>query len=308
MVTIIALCCFLLLLIAVGAYMLHTALTPSERSKDLEATYEDVINEYPHLKEWTDSLIAQGRFKETTILAPDGTSLHAFHIKAGENSSNTAIAIHGHKNNSLNMLHIAYMYEHELGFNVLLPDLRGHGKSGGDHIQMGWNDRHDIPLWIHKANELFGDSTSIVIHGISMGAATTMMAAGEHTPENVKAFVEDCGYTSVWDEFAHVAKKDYHLPQTPFLNVADLFCQWSYGWGFKEASAVEQVRKSTKPMLFIHGDADTYVPTDMVYTLYEAKQGNKELWIVPGVGHATSYHDYPEEYTIKVREFVRKHL
>jgi fermentation-respiration switch protein FrsA (DUF1100 family) len=61
-------------------------------------------------------------------------------------------------------------------------------------------------------------------------------------------------------------------------------------------------------MLFIHGDADTYVPTDMVYTLYEAKQGNKELWIVPGVGHATSYHDYPEEYTIKVREFVRKHL
>jgi fermentation-respiration switch protein FrsA (DUF1100 family) len=94
----------------------------------------------------------------------------------------------------------------------------------------------------------------------------------------------------------------------PCLYVADLFCKWRYGWSFKEASAVEQLRKADRPMLFIHGDADTYVPTQMVYPLYEAKQGEKELWIVPGVGHATSYHDYPEEYTIKVREFVRKHL
>lgn len=59
-------------------------------------------------------------------------------------------------------------------------------------------------------------------------------------------------------------------------------CKLMYGWSFGEASALKQVAKCHKPMLFIHGSKDTFVPTDMVYPLYEAKPQPKQLWIARG--------------------------
>ena len=124
----------------------------------------------------------------------------------------------------------------------------------------------------------------------------------------MKCFVEDCGYTSVWEQFAKELNGQFGLPAFPLLDAASALCAVKYGWNFREASALEQVRKSALPMLFIHGDADDYVPTEMVYPLYEAKPGEKELWVVPGAAHAMSYRDNREEYTRRVGEFVGKYI
>ena len=153
----------------------------------------------------------------------------------------------------------------------------------------------------------------MVVHGISMGAATTMMASGEvghaqYQQPFIKCFVEDCGYTSVWDEFRGELEEQFGLPAFPLLHTASWLCRQEYGWDFQEASALEQVKKCALPMLFIHGDADTFVPTWMVYPLYEAKPEPKELWIVPGTTHAMSYKDYPQEYTERVKKFVGKYI
>ncbi len=299
----------IILLSGIGFYILHTALSPTKSSRDIKETYTYMYSEYPFLKRWVRSLNRNNELKDVEIYAKeDSTLLHAIYIKAPKPTKNTAVIIHGHKNNAVNMLHIAYMYNHDLNFNVLLPDLRGHGKSGGEHIQMGWNDRLDVMQWMDIANELFGGDTKMIVHGISMGAATAMMISGEEQPGYVKGYVEDCGYTSVWDEFAYVAQKDYHIPPMPFLYVADLMCRWKNGWGFKEASSVEQLKKSNKPMLFIHGAADTYVPTEMVYTLYQSKSKDKHIWTVPGVMHAMAYHDRRNEYTERVRAFVNMYF
>ena len=122
----------------------------------------------------------------------------------------------------------------------------------------------------------------------------------------MKCFVEDCGYTSVWDEFAHELKGRFSLPEFPLLYTASWVVQMKYGWSFSEASPLKQVAKCNKPMLFIHGDNDTYVPTTMVYPLYEAKSQPKQLWIAPGSKHALSYRDHKSEYIRKVTEFVSK--
>ena len=135
---------------------------------------------------------------------------------------------------------------------------------------MGWKDRIDVLQWMNIANEIFGDSTQMVVHGISMGGVTTMMVSGEKQQPYVKCFVEDCGYTSVWDEFSHELKASFHLPPFPLMYTTSWLCEKKYGWNFKEASSLKQVAKSQLPMLFIHGDKDTYVPTWMVYSLYEA--------------------------------------
>lgn len=74
---------------------------------------------------------------------------------------------------------IGYLYNHDLGYNILLPDLHYHGQSEGRAIRMGWLDRFDLLHWMEVADGIFGGDTRMVVHGISMGAATTMMASGE---------------------------------------------------------------------------------------------------------------------------------
>ena len=205
------------------------------------------------------------------------------------------------------MMHIGYMFHHDFGYNILLPDLHSHGKSDGRYIQMGWRDKDDVRRWIDVAIGTFGNNTDIVITGISMGGATTMMTSGEKLPSNVKCFVEDCGYTSVWDEFQNELAASYHLPAFPLLYLTSALNKVVNGWSFGEASSLHQVRNCRLPMMFIHGENDTYVPTSMVYTLYYAKTEPKELYISPGSVHTMSYHDNPQEYSKRVGEFVTEY-
>lgn len=265
---------------------------------------------YPELKPWLDSIKTEGAWSDTFAIMPDGLRAHAVCIKSRKAEGRTAVVVHGYTNNSIDMLHIARIYNKEMHYNVVLPDLHGHGLSQGDDIQMGWFDRLDVLKWIDLAPNMFAtvaDSMRLVVHGISMGAATTMCVSGERTPDYVKCFVEDCGYTSAWDEFAHELRGRFSLPEFPLLYTASWLTQAKYGWSFKEASPLKQVAKCKKPMLFIHGDKDTFVPTWMVYPLYEAKPQPKQLWIAPGSEHAFAYRDHREEYIKKVEAFVGKY-
>ena len=243
-----------------------------------------------------------------TLTAADGLTLHGVRYANAETADTHrwAIVLHGYRGDHTGVLNLAMPY-YEAGYQVIAPDLRACGDSDGDYVGMGWLDREDILRWI---DFILADDpqAEIVVHGISMGAATTMMTAGEDTPKNVKVFIEDCGYTSVWDEFSNELKTSFGLPAFPLMYTASWLCALKYGWNFREASALAQVAKCELPMLFIHGDADDYVPTWMVYPLYEAKPGEKELWLVPGAGHAYSYRDNREEYTAVVRAFVGKYV
>ncbi|WP_042368581.1 alpha/beta hydrolase [Bacteroides neonati] len=290
-------------------YLLNFSLCPNETilSKDADS-YPYMYKEYPFLESWVDSLRQEDALRDTFITNPQGIQLHAYYIRAPRPTNKTAVIVHGYTDNAIRMFMIGYLYNRDLQFNVLLPDLQHHGQSEGDAIQMGWKDRLDVMQWMKLAQNLYGDSTQMVVHGISMGAATTMMVSGEEQPEFVKCFVEDCGYTSVWDEFSHELKTSYHLPPFPIMYASSRLCQQKYGWNFKEASSLNQVAKCRLPMFFIHGDKDTYVPTWMVYPLYEAKPGAKELWIVPGAAHALSYLENKDTYTEKVRTFVGRYI
>lgn len=287
-------------------YMLNYSLRPENRGKDLQGSMEYMMQNYPQLKPWIDSLQQHRALRDTFITAPDGIRLHAYYVHASRPSRRTAVVVHGYTDNAIRIFQIGYLYNHSLDYNILIPDLRYSGLSEGDDFQMGWLDRKDIIQWIHTAPALFGDSLQMVVHGISMGAATTMMVSGEQLPDYVDCFVEDCGYTSVWDQFRKELKEQFHLPAFPLLYTASWLCDLTRGWNFKEASALEQVRKCRRPMLFIHGADDDFVPTQMVYKVYEAKPDPKELWIVPHTAHAVSYRNYPEEYTERVKTFVEK--
>ncbi len=317
----------LIIIVLIGGsfYMLGFSLTPKDnKGKDIPGSYEYMRSEYPFIESWLDSLQTVGALRDTFIINPEGRQLHAIFAVAPEPTNKTAVIVHGYTDNAIRMLMIGYLYNKDLKYNIFLPDLQDQGLSQGPAIQMGWKDRLDVLNWMNIANNIFGKSsdsmenkskpspqnvtTQMVVHGISMGAATTMMVSGEPQQPFVKCFVEDCGYTSVWDEFSHELKNQFSLPAFPLMYTTSLLCNAKYGWNFQEASSLNQVKKSKLPMFFIHGDADTYVPTWMVYPLYDAKSEPKELWIVPGATHAMSYRDYPQEYTERVKNFVGKYI
>ena len=292
-------------------YMIDYALEPARRShkEAMERFYE---REPAYLKVWVDSIEKSRALSDTSITIDGRGTMKALYLRAAKPTNRVAVLLHGYNDRAESMLHIAYIYSHEMGYNVFLPHFFAHGDSEGDHIDMGWKDRLDMIRWMQVANDMFkGDSAQIqmVVHGISMGGFTTMCISGEECPAYVKCFVEDCGYTSVWDEFTGELHNQFSLPEFPLMHTASAMCKLRYGWTFGEASAVEQLKKSTLPMLFIHGDKDTFVPYAMLDKLYNAKlKGYKEKYIAHGTEHARAYTDHPEEYTQRVQKFVNRFI
>lgn len=282
-------------------YMLDYSLSPDVNRKDTAFCYRELFINYPETRPWIDSLRRIGGLRDTFITMPTGERHHALYIRNGGNK--TALILHGWRDCAIDFLFLARLYEKKLGYNVVLPDLHAHGYSDGDMIQMGWLDRHDALHWL----SVFKADT-MAVHGVSMGAATTMMLSAATMPEGIKdiRFVEDCGYTSVWDEFAGELKNQFGLPEIPLMYTTSLLCKISNGWSFGEASAINQVKRCSYPMLFIHGGNDAFVPTDMVHRLYKAKATKKKLWIANDAKHAESYKKHKEEYVKQVKDFLNK--
>ncbi|HEY9551686.1 MAG TPA: alpha/beta hydrolase [Prevotella sp.] len=296
---------------AAGSYLLSYALTNDHIRGDAKNwDVQRFVERHPEAEGWVDSLRTHHALRDTFLYSSPHDTLHVYYIRAAKPTNRVALLVHGYKDRALGMMHIGHMYS-GLGYNIVLPDLHGHGASSGNDIQMGWKDRLDVMRTAAVADSLFRGSesaTSMVLHGISMGAATVMSVSGEQTPPYMRCFIEDCGYTSAWDEFEGQLAEQFGLPAFPVLHAADRLCKARFGWSFKEASPLKQVGKCRKPMLFIHGDADTYVPYGMVHLLYNAKAAPKDLFIARGSKHARSYEDHREAYTNKVQAFLDRYM
>ena len=248
----------------------------------------------------------ESNYTENCIESSDGLKLHSYIVNQNNKTDKWAIVVHGYGGSGKLMSDRA-KYFYEMGYNVLIPDLRGHGKSEGEYIGMGWKDRLDIISWI---NFIIKDNSNakIILHGTSMGAATVLMASGENLPSNVKAIVADCGYTSVWDEFSYQLETYLGVPSTYILGVTNIVTKLKAGYSLKEASALDAVKKSTVPILYIHGDSDKFVPYSMMDKLYNATNSPKEKLTVEGAEHANSDLTAPFLYWLTINNFLQKYV
>lgn len=247
-------------------------------------------------------------FKDVNIESEDGLNLHGYYLDAEEITTKTAIIVHGYSGKAKDMANYAKFYHETLGYNVLMPDNRGHGLSEGDYIGFGWIDRGDYLGWIDYILKTVGDEAEIILHGVSMGGATVLMTSGEKLPANVKAIVSDCAYTSVKAELSYQLKRMFKLPTFPIIESTSLLTKLKAGYFFSEASALDQVAKSKTPTLFIHGDLDTFVPFEMVYELYDNCSSEKDIFIVSGAEHGTAYRSNKIGYETKVTDFLNKYV
>lgn len=232
--------------------------------------------------------------------------LHGYIAKNEKESKTWVIAVHGYTDSAYFMVDAVKQFLH-YGYNVLIPDLRAHGKSEGKYIGMGWLDRLDLIEWINYLIKTYGN-IKIVLYGISMGAAAVMMTSGEKLPSNVRIVIEDCGYTSVWEEFSDKLKAIFHMPKFPAMYNANLIAKVRAGYSPKKASSINQIKKSKIPTLFIHGDNDKFVPFSMLDKLYEAASCKKEKLVISGAGHAEAQVTYPQKYWHTVKRFIKRYL
>ncbi len=266
---------------------------PAEMNSKDPATGQQAVH-----REWM--LLASSHQQ---LLSEDGLELHAYYIPAPKPSDLYVILCHGYRNSALSMAEYAYVY-HRAGWNVLVLDHRSHGYSEGRFITMGWKEHEDLIMWIQQLVE-HDSQAQVLLHGVSMGAATVMMACGSPSlPENVVAAVEDCGYTSVRDEFLDKIAPVMGFTAQPFLSFASLLNRIQSGYFLEEVNCVEAVSQSEIPILFIHGRRDDFVPFWMLEELYGAATCPKIKLVVPEAAHAQARLVNPQLYWSTVEFFV----
>ena len=280
-----------------------TAVQDKERKSIQENEYRANLERILHEgTDWFESFPKEKLETENR----NGDILHADLIKPEKESNIYVLCIHGYTSAPKFMGIYANKFR-ELGYNVVLPSLRGHADSEEEFISMGWKDRLDVVDWINYIVKEHPDC-EIVLHGVSMGAATTMMALGEELPSNVKAAIEDCGYTNAWDVIKHKMSK-MKIPDFPFLYSADGINRMRENFSLKEASCTEQLKKCITPLLFIHGEADDFVPYSMLDIVYEAADKcEKEKLSVPDAPHARSVCAHPDLYWNTIINFLKKYI
>ena len=283
----------------VGVLLYNLALNAKYSKDIIYAEYND--ENLTDAQKWLEE---KSNYSDKYIESYDKLQLHSYVVT--QNSNKWAIVVHGY-GGSGKLMSDKSKYFYDMGYNVLIPDLRGHGKSEGDYIGMGWKDRLDIISWINFIiNE--NPNAEIVLHGTSMGAATVLMTSGENLPSNVKAIVADCAYTSAWDEFSYQLETYLKVPSYYILNVTNMVTKLKAGYSLKEASALECVKKATVPILFIHGDKDKFVPYSMMDKLYDATNSPKEKLTIEGGEHANSDLVSPFLYWLTVEDFLNQYV
>ena len=263
---------------------------------------EDIETNRQEMLEEADDWFADTTGVEVERESDDGYKLIAEEFEAHEDSHKWVLLMHGYTGWKEEMYPFAAWY-YKQGFNVLAPDLRCQGDSDGDFIGMGWTDHFDCMMWVDYILSQDKDA-EIVLHGQSMGAATALIMTGDKLPDNVKMAVSDCSYTDAFSMFSEKVKEWFYLPSFPVVDTARLLLKLRGGYDLKDASAIDAVRKSTVPTLFIHGDEDAMISVQMTKDLYDAAACDKEILIVKGAGHAQSQDKSPDKYFDAVKFFI----
>jgi pimeloyl-ACP methyl ester carboxylesterase len=231
--------------------------------------------------------LLRAKTEPVTIAARDGQQLVG-HWYPCAGARRLVLAMHGWRSAWNRDFGMIADFLHENGCSILFAEQRGQGSSGGACMGLGALERYDCADWAAwlAARE---PERPIYLAGISMGAATVLLAAGLKLPDSVRGIIADCGFTSPYDIGRHVVRNNLHMSFSLRARAADRLCRRKNNEGIRSCSTVDALRSTHIPVLLIHGTDDSFVPVSMTYENYKACAGPKELLVVPGADHGMSY-------------------
>lgn len=300
------LCAVAAILLMGGYYTYRIAFYSPKKGRDKISTFAS--HKYDPYRKEINRLFCQlsdRPYEEVSIVSFDGLTLFGryYHVKDG---APLDIGFHGYRSSALTDFAGGSELSFSMGHNLLLVDERAHGRSEGRTITFGIQERWDADSWVRYAVERFGADTEIILYGVSMGAATVLMAAGLDLPENVKGIIADCPYSSPKDIIRKVAK-DMHMPDRlswPFVKIGGRVYG---GFDVDETDAARAVKQAKVPILIIHGESDSFVPCEMSDIVSE-NPAMITRCTFPGADHGFSYLVDTPRYRKIVTEFMEKAL
>ena len=250
--------------------------------------------------------LMQTPFEDVEIMSDDSLKLYGryYHVK---DSAPVAIMFHGYRSNAFRDGNGGFRIALKYGLNVLMPDQRSHGKSEGDTITFGIKERYDCAGWVNYAIKRFGPDVKIVLIGLSMGAATVMMASDIVPKENVKGIIADCGYSSPKEILKEVARQMKYPVSLSYFFLR-IGARVFGGFDVEESTSLKSLQKTNIPILFIHGEADGFVPCNMSRHCHRMCASDKQIFTVKNATHGTSYYLDTEGYTKTTTDFLSKVL
>jgi uncharacterized protein len=280
-----------ILLLLAGYYLARTAIYPKVFSP--ETIYQGEVQGGNFIEKDYQSW----QKMEVRIHTPPGYDVFALYFPYN-NSQKTVIMSHGITMGLFQMIAFLPIFRRH-GFNVLVYDLRNHGRSGGKNTTFGFYEKHDLKAVVDWAFDQLQPGGQVGTLGISLGGGTTLQHAA--IDPRLSFVIVDCAYSNLFDLFRFRLKEDYHLPAFPILYIGGWWIWLLTSARLGAISPREAVQQFETPLLIIHGQEDRYVPTEMSSELYESKtRGIRKLYIVPNAKHAQSYPQNPEEYARQI--------
>lgn len=267
---------------------------------------EDVVDATNETNEAIENLKEKYHPEDVYIYTDDGLTLPGYFYINENGSKNTIICVHGYNTNS--SYAFATMVEPILnaGYNCFLVNHRHFEGNEGKFTGFGILEKNELIKWIECVNNYFPDG-KIILYGTSMGAATIMQASDQDLTENVVGFIEDCGFTTCYDEFSYLTKSVLHLPSKPIIDGVNVLTKAFLDLDIKTSDSREALKNTKLPALFIHGGRDNFVPTYMVEECYEAcGSEDKKLIIYDDARHVHSHFKYKEQYEKDIFEFTKR--
>jgi len=239
------------------------------------------------------------------IISHDGKRLVGYYYEYAKGAP-IEILFHGYQGDGERDLSGGIDRCFRIGRSAIIVDQRAHGESEGYVCTFGIKERLDCLAWVDHLIKRFGDNVKIILTGVSMGAATVMMAAGEPLPKNVVSVLADCGFSSPKEIIIKVIK-DMRLPAELLYPFVKLGARIFGGFNLEETSPMDAVKKSTIPIIFIHGDADAFVPHYMSRALYDACSSKYKSFVtIEGAGHGLAFPVNKEKYLSALRDFEKE--
>jgi pimeloyl-ACP methyl ester carboxylesterase len=287
---------FLLLVLLAGFYfaslVIYPRVFPYEKTYQIEVEKGKIIPE--EYNNWPK--------EEFSLTSPHGYQLHCLYFPV-EGSKKTIIISHGVTYTLYGSIKYLPLF-YKRGFNVLLYDLRNHGKSDRLNTTFGVEEKFDLKAlvdWVVLHN---GPDEIIGTMGESLGAAITLQHAG--IDSRITFAVSDCSFSNLPDLLKYRLHEEYRLPPFPMLPVSDLFCYTLAGWHYEQSSPISAVMTTATPIFFIHGQEDKYIPPEMSQAMFEAKKhGYRKLYLAPNADHAQSLWQNRQDYDQQIEAFLR---
>lgn len=259
--------------------------------------------EYEEGKAWC----REQNMQHCYIRSIDNLILHAYYLPA-ENPKRFVILCHGYKGSGFGDFAYTARFLHENNCNLLFIDQRCCGESKGEYITFGAMEQYDVQRWAYFIARRNKDRLPIYLYGESMGAASVLMASGQHLPRDVRGLISDCGFRSMKKQMQDMAAHWFHLHWIGLMLFRlKLFCAIFAKFNMKDADTANALRTNKRPILFFHGLKDTYVRPGNTRFNYSLCRAPKELVLMPEARHLCSAYVNPELYREKLTAFFAKY-